>query len=156
MSNSRANGDIKMKIKQSDIHRICVAQDAELLVNMAYAEVGEDDYEVLGVFSGQGAGGGLFHQNVDGDISVSDDPGEFDTAVDMEVASIIFRDLERYRADFEIHDESGDLVGISEAGLDFLSGFDADDGYVEAYSEEASEDFIYDLQDEWNLNFYKD
>ena len=73
-----------MKIKQSDIHRICVAQDAELLVNMAYAEVGEDDYEVLGVFSGQGAGGGLFHQNVDGDISVSDDPGEFDTAVDME------------------------------------------------------------------------
>ena len=43
-----------MKIKQSDIHRICVAQDAELLVNMAYAEVGEDDYEVLGVFSGGG------------------------------------------------------------------------------------------------------
>ena len=145
-----------MKIKQSDIHRICVAQDTELLVNIAYAEVGEDDYEVLGVFSGQGSGGGLFHQNVDGDISVSDDPGEFDTAVDMEVASTIFRDLERYRADFEIHDESGDLVGISEAGLNFLAGFDADDGYVEAYSEEASEDFIYDLQDEWNLNFYKD
>ena len=43
---------------------------------------------------GQGSGGGLFHQNVDGDISVSDDPGEFDTAVDMEVASTIFRDLE--------------------------------------------------------------
>ena len=106
-----------MKIKQSDIHRICVAQDAEL-VNMAYAEVGEDDYEVLGVFGP----GFRFSIKMLMGIFRSDDPGEFDTAVDMEVASTIFRDLERYRADFEIHDESGDLVGISEAGLDFLAG----------------------------------
>ena len=31
-----------------------------------------------------------------------------------------------------------------------------ENGLVEVYSEGASEDFIYDVQDEWNLGYYKD
>ena len=38
---------------------------------------------------------------------------------------------------------------LSQAGSD-------DDGYVAAYSDDASEDYIYDIQDEWNLAFYLD
>ena len=51
----------------------------------------------------------------------------------------------------------GDLeVGLSNEGQNFLeTGFN-DNGYVEAYSKGASEDFIYDIQDEWSLNFFKD
>ena len=35
-------------------------------------------------------------------------------------------------------------------------GHENEDGYAEVYSEDASEDFIYDVQEEWNLNFWKD
>ncbi len=49
------------------------------------------------------------------------------------------------------------MVGLSQKGLNFLhTGSEDDDGYSEVYSEGASEDFIYDVQDEWNLEFYKD
>ena len=30
-----------------------------------------------------------------------------------------------------------------------------DDGYIEAYSESASDDFIYGVQDEWRVEVYK-
>tara|TARA_Y100000294_G_scaffold164995_1_gene172170 strand:+ start:669 stop:815 length:147 start_codon:yes stop_codon:yes gene_type:complete len=43
--------------------------------------------------------------------------------------------------------------------IDFIkkirTGNEDDDGYSEVYSEGASEDFIYDVQDHWNLHFYK-
>ena len=67
----------------------------------------------------------------------------------------IFRQLERLRAMFEENDEEGNLAGLSKEGQKFLETGYNNDGYIEAYSKGASEDFIYDVQDEWNLNFFK-
>jgi len=145
-----------MEIDKSKIHRIVISQDGKILVNMVYAEIGEDGYEVFGVFSGQDDGGGLFHQSSDGDITVSDDLGEFEANIDPDEVNSIFRQLERLRAMFEENDEEGNLAGLSKEGQKFLETDYNNDGYIEAYSKGASEDFIYDVQDEWNLNFFKD
>ena len=46
------------------------------------------------------------------------------------------------------------MLGLSEKGVGFSSsGDEGDDGLIHTYSELASEDFIYDCQDNWNLNF---
>ena len=145
-----------MKEITSALHRICIAQNENVLVNMVYTEIGGNDYEVFGAFSGQGAGGGLFFQDSDGNITVSDDPDDFSTSVDEDTTKAIFFELEKLRAEMERLDERGNLIGFSHCGLAFLSESEANNGYIEAYSEDASEDFIYDLQEEWNLNFFKD
>ena len=68
-----------------------------------------------------------------------------------------FQKLEKLRAEFENYDDEGNLVGLSEKGLLFIKQQQEDEnGLVEVYSEGASEDFIYDVQDEWNLGYYKD
>ena len=145
-----------MDIKTDKTFRILVARHEEPEVNMVYAEVGGDEYEVFGAFSGISGGGGLFHQNKDGEITVSDDCGEFSSKWGDDVNEIC-SNLERLRAEFEAYDEDGNMVGLSQKGLDFLqTGSEDQNGYSEVYSEGASEDFIYDIQDEWNLEFYKD
>ena len=145
-----------MKELTSVLHRICIAQNENVLVNMVYTEIGDNDHEVFGAFSGQGAGGGLFFQDSDGNITVSDDPDDFSTSVDEDTTKAIFLELEKLRAEMERLDERGNLIGFSQCGLAFLSESEANNGYIEAYSADASEDFIYDLQEEWNLNFFKD
>lgn len=144
------------QLKLSKIYRIAVSQDEELLVNMVYAEIGGDNYEVFGAFSGQGAGGGLFYQNSDGEMLVSDDPGEFDANISPDSVEETCRELERLRAEYEEFDDDGEILGFSEIGLKFIDTGKDENGYVEAYSDGASDDFIYDVQDDWNLNFYKD
>ena len=67
-----------MEIDKNDIHRIVVTYEGDPSLNLVYAEVGED-VEIFGAFSGICGGLGMFHQNSDGEISVSDDPFEFDT-----------------------------------------------------------------------------
>ena len=93
------------------------------------------------------------------------DPTYFDEAVEDSLKSLatelgatphIFRQLERLRAMFEENDEEGNLAGLSKEGQNFLETSYNNDGYIEAYSKGASEDFIYDVQDEWNLNFFRD
>ena len=56
-----------------ETHRIVVSDDDFIMVNMIYREI---DDEILGAFSGDG-GGGLFHQDADGEFVVSDDFAEF-------------------------------------------------------------------------------
>lgn len=64
--------------------------------------------------------------------------------------------LESERTKFEDYDDDGELIGLNDVGHDFTSEFAEDDGGVlEAYSEGASEDFLHDCQEEWNLNYYK-
>lgn len=139
----------------SDLFRIVVLVHDELVVNMVYAEVGGDEYEVFGAFSGINAGGGLFHQTDDG-IVVSDDAGEFQSKLTASAVEQTFRWLESERAKFEEYDDDGELMGLSDSGRDFTSDFSEDDsGVLEAYSEGASEDFLYDCQEDWNLNYYK-
>ena len=136
--------------------RILICRSEEIEVNMVYAEVGGDDYEIFGAFSGASGGGGLFHQNTDSEVTVGDDAGEFQTNLTAEDNYEICSQLERLRAEFEEYNDEGDLVSLSEKGLEFLrTGNEDDDGYSEVYSEGASEDFIYDVQDHWNLHFYK-
>jgi len=65
--------------------------------------------------------------------------------------------IESMGAEFEIYNDEGDMLGLSDKGLNFLAqGHENEDGYAEVYSEDASEEFIYDVQEEWNLNFWKD
>lgn len=73
-----------MKIDKSKVHRISIADGKRVLVNLVYAEFGEVDYEVLGVFSGETCGGGVFHQNSEGDITISDDPGELESSIEVQ------------------------------------------------------------------------
>lgn len=75
---------ISMKIDKSKVHRISIADGKRVLVNLVYAEFGEVDYEVLGVFSGETCGGGVFHQNSEGDITISDDPGELESSIEVQ------------------------------------------------------------------------
>ena len=139
----------------SELYRIVVLVHGELVVNMVYAEVGGEDHEVFGAFSGLNAGGGLFHQNDDG-IVVSDDPGEFQSKLTWSTVEQTFSTLEAERAKFEEYDDDGELIGLNDIGFDFTSGSTEDDsGVLEVYSEGASEDFVYDCQDEWNFDYYK-
>jgi hypothetical protein len=143
------------EVEVSDPFRVVVLVHDELVVNMVYAEVGGDEYEVFGAFSGINAGGGLFHQTDDG-IVVSDDPSEFQSKLTASDVEQTFRWLESERTKFEEYDDDGELIGLSDVGHDFTSNFSEDDsGVLEAYSEGASEDFLYDCQEDWNLNYYK-
>ncbi len=137
-----------------ETHRIVVSDDDFIMVNMIYREI---DDEILGAFSGDG-GGGLFHQDADGEFVVSDDFAEFQSqCMDLAALEKCAGELEKLRAEFENINEDGDLVGLSDAGLAFVDTFgEASNGCMMAFSEGASEDFIYDIQDEWNLNFYLD
>jgi hypothetical protein len=142
-----------MEVTKENTYRILIAQNEQILVNMVYAEINE---EVCGAFSGDG-GGGLFYFNEDHEVSVSDDYGEFETSLlgDYENVGNIYSNLEKLRSDFEEYDDDGDIIGISEEGKNFLTSSQSDEnGYIECYSDGASEDFIYDIQYEWNLNFF--
>ena len=130
-----------INIDEGKVYRIVIAQDTILKVNMVYTEIGEDNYQVLGSFSGEDGSVGFFHQSSDAHVSVSGDYFDFE-----------FEFEENFNLD-EISNIDGNLVGLSKEGHRFLETVYNDDGYVEAYSKGASEDFIYDVQNEWNLNF---
>ena len=140
-----------MEIDKNDIHRIVVTYEGAPSLNLVYAEVGED-VEIFGAFSGICGGLGMFHQNSDCEITVSDDPFEFDTKFVDEVEEISSK-MESLRAEFEETDDDGNLIGLSDQGKKFIKGFPENDGEVFAHSEDASDDFIIDIQDDWNLAF---
>ena len=136
-----------------EIFRVVVANDGEPLVNMVYSEVGGNDYEVFGAFSGSCGGMGLFHQS-DDRLTVSDDCSEFESKLLPEEVAAVCSELERLRHEFESYDDDDMLVGLSAAGLAFVDdGYVGDDGMTYAFSDGASDDFIYDIQGEWNLDF---
>ena len=147
----------KYQENNNNIFRVVAARSEEPELNMVYTEVGKNNYEVFGAFSGICGGGGLFHQNTDNEMFVSDDFYEFSTNLTDQDLENTFQKLEKFRAEFENYDEEGNLIGLSEKGLLFIKQQKEDEnGLVEVYSEGASEDFVYDIQDEWNLGFYKD
>ena len=101
-----------------ETHRIIVSDDDFIMVNMIYQEI---DDEILGAFSGDG-GGGLFHQDADGEFVVSDDFAEFQSQyMDLAALGKCAGELEKLRAEFENLNEDGDLVGLSDAGLAFVA-----------------------------------
>ena len=65
--------------------------------------------------------------------------------------------MDESRVEFENWDDEGELTGFTETGKNFLAEYESinDDGWVEAYSSGASDDFIYALQDEWQIRLYK-
>ena len=128
-----------------------IVQGDHCLVNMIYTEI---EGEVFGAFSGNG-GGGLFYFNKDNESTVSDDLYDFNSSYNHLEETCA--ELEKLRSEFEKYDDAGNIIGISEIGQEFLSqACSNDDGYIAAYTDDASEDFIYDIQDEWNLAFYLD
>ena len=50
-----------INIDEGKVYRIVIAQDTILKVNMVYTEIGEDNYQVLGSFSGEDGNVGFFH-----------------------------------------------------------------------------------------------
>jgi hypothetical protein len=144
-----------MKLNENSTYRISIVDNERLILNMVYTEVGE---EVFGVYSGMIRSGPhvcYFHQYEFGKFSVSDDYFEFKTNHDL---SNIFIELDDLRNEFEIWDDEGDSFEFSKAGKEFIATNELinDDGWLEAYSEGASEDFIYDLQNKWQLSLRKD
>jgi hypothetical protein len=147
---------VNYQLKPERVFRIVIASGDTILVNMVYAEIGDTDYEVLGAFSASNGGGGLFYQGKEGEMSVSDNPEDLSGSIPLKNRISLFEQLERLRSEFEEYDDDGILTGLSKEGAKFLALGKADEeGYIEVYSEGASEDFIYDIQDEWNLNFQK-
>ena len=148
----------EMELNKNTTYRIAIVDHERLILNMVYAEVGESEYEVFGVYSGMIRSGPhvcYFHQDQDSEFTVSDDYFEFETNHDL---SNIFDELDELRNEFEIWDDEGDSFEFSDAGKEFIAANELinDDGWLEAYSEGASEDFIYDLQNKWQLSLYKD
>lgn len=122
---------------------------------MVYMGVGE---EIFGAYSGMISSGPhvcYFHQNQDGELTVSDDYFEFETNHDL---ADIFSKLDDLRFEFENWDDEGDSFEFSDAGKDFIAINQSinNDGWLEAYSDGASEEFIYKLQNEWQLSLRKD
>ena len=147
-----------LSLIEDKTHRIAVEDLNKVVLNMVYTEIGESNCEVFGVYSGMLSSGPhicYFHQDQEGEFLVSDDYFEFETNQEL---SEIFRELDDLRNEFEIWDDEQDSFNFSEAGKEFLKANLSidDDGWIEAYSPKASEDFIYDLQDEWQLSLYKD
>ena len=148
----------KMALDTNRVHRIAIEDDKDVVLNMVYAEVDvEDSYEVFGAYAGntsEGPQAGYFHQNLEDEFTVSDDPFEFETSLEP---NVICDELDELRNELEDWDENGDLIGFSNAGKDFLTSNESinDDGYIEAYSKSASDDFIYGVQDEWRIEVYK-
>ena len=143
-----------MDIDKDKIYRIVVASPGHSpILNMVYAEVGKKN-EIFGAYSGVCGGLGMFHQNNEIEITVSDDPYEFDSEFGDDVEEISSK-IEALRFEFEEYDDLGDLVGLSTAGIAFIeNATQEEDGFLWAFSPDASNDFIYDIQDEWNLSFF--
>ena len=119
-----------ISIDKDKVYRIVITQEAILKVNMVYTEIGGDTYEVFGSFSGEDANVGLFHQNCEGDMNVSDDSFEFEAKISPDEVSNICIELEQLRSKFEETDIEGNFVGLSKEGQNFLeTGFN-DNGYV--------------------------
>jgi hypothetical protein len=68
--------------------------------------------------------------------------------------SAVFKKLESMRARLE--SKTADTLSLSDAGREFLGDgvIDQASGIRSRLSYEASEDIIYDLQDDWTLTFY--
>ncbi len=124
-----------------------------IIVNIVYREV---EGEIVGAYSGNSGGGvfdmRFFHLNQDLEPTVTDDSNDI-SLVDENFSQKDFDNLELERSKFENLDEDGML---SKKGLDFLSDIVPNNGIRSKYTELASEDVIYDIQDEWTLNYYLD
>jgi len=67
---------------------------------MVYAEVGNENYEIVGAFSGICGGGGLFYINQNGEVNVSDDCLEFETSFQPNDVETIYSTLKNKRAEY--------------------------------------------------------
>lgn len=145
-----------MEIQGYPVFHILVADiDSDSIVaNIVYAEVG---LEILGCYSGY-AGGGVddyryFYFDADYNPIVTDDFLSLTTEKKAAEVSTIFSKLESVRSRLE--SEIASVLSLSEAGRRFLEDcvIDQASGIRIRLSHEASEDIIYDLQDEWTLTF---
>jgi hypothetical protein len=123
--------------------------------NIVYAEVGP---EIWGCYSGY-AGGGVvdyryFYFDADYNPNVTDDFLVLANEQKVAEVSAVFKKLESMRARLE--SKTADTLSLSDAGREFLGDgvIDQASGIRSRLSYEASEDIIYDLQDDWTLTFY--
>lgn len=132
--------------------RIVIAHYGELLLNMVYSELGEEPSETFGSFSGRG-GDGMFHISPAGNLTLSSDWSCIDSAYSTSITNQISAYLDSMRSEFEIFNQSGEIIGLSRKGKRFLESSKQAGPYQEAFSEKASDELIFMLQDEWNLDF---
>lgn len=132
--------------------RIVIAHYGELLLNIVYSELGEVSSETFGSFSGKG-GDGMFHISPAGDLTLSSDWSHINSAYSTSITNQISAYLDFMRSEFEVCNQSGEIIGLSPKGERFLESSKQAGAYQEAFSEKASDDIIFMLQDEWNLDF---
>lgn len=138
-----------------EVYQILIADiDSDaILANIVYAEVGQ---EIWGCYSGYAGGGVIdyrfFHFDADYDPTVDDDYYSFPIS-ETQNPDEVFPRLESIRKNMESDDP--DALVLSEAGRGFLDRGDVDhsSGIRISFSIDASEDIIYDIQDEWTLLF---
>lgn len=140
--------------KYPTYHILIADTDSDsILANVVYAEVGQ---EIWGCYSGYAGGGAVdyrfFRFDADYEPTVEDDYFAFPIDDHQEVEAV-FTHLESTRAKMESDDP--EALVLSEAGQQFLDDGEVDDtsGFRSRLSEDASEDIVYDLQDEWTLLF---
>jgi hypothetical protein len=145
-----------MEVQGYPVFQILIADiDRDsIIANIAYAEVG---LEIWGCYSGY-AGGGVvdfryFYFDADYNPLITDDFLVLTTEKSMAEVNTVFTELESVRARLE--SEAEDVLSMSEAGHQFLDDcvIDHVNGIRSRLSPEATEDIIYDLQDEWTLTF---
>jgi hypothetical protein len=132
-----------------DYRKILIANNENSIIcNIVYREV---EGEIVGAYSGYSGGGvfdmRFFHLNQDLEATATDDSDDI-SLMDENFVQKDFDNLELERSKFENPQKDGVL---SKEGLDFLSDIDSNDGIRIKYTELASEDVIYDIQDEWTL-----
>ena len=139
-------------MESQTIYRILITINENLVLNMIYKEYKN---EIFGSVIGEEGSGGCFYFNSEQESFFSDDFFEFDTSLDFENLEDLFNSLENKRAEFEEYDDAGDLLGLSSLGLKKLQNVIEDSDGMKIYlSNDASLDYIYDIQDEWNISFF--
>ena len=141
-----------MNLDFEELNRILIANDTDAIIaNIVYLPI---DGGYIGAYSGNS--GGVFDYRVfyvdEDEAAQIDDDFEALNTPNILSEQEIFSALEGERFKLEDPDKEGFL---SSVGLQFLaSGEQVDTGLKVKYSDGASEDIIYALQEDWTLNYF--
>ena len=141
-----------MNLDVEELNRILVANDTDAIIaNIVYVPI---DGGYIGAYSGNS--GGIFDYRVfyvdEDDVAEIDDDFAALNTPNILDAPEIFSALEGERFKLEDPNKEGFL---SSEGMQFLaSGEQVDNGFKVKYSDKASEDIIYALQEDWTLNYF--
>ena len=156
------------QICEGEIHQVLVMQNERILLSLAYADVvntGNDplnDLEVIGCYCGYPADWRYFFHKICADGSMLDHTPtvteEFEGTTINGVWAIVAQ-LEEARNNLLDLDENTEIIGLSQAGQDFIESNQVDHGNDDLLlitTPFARLDYIYELQNQWSLQLFLD